>query len=88
VALPTDPEERVLREGEPVEVGAPVLLCHAPTRRPLWWGGGDDGGGDRSVVARWATTATRTRSGSPSKRAHGVDLGPVALPANIWRFLD
>jgi hypothetical protein len=89
VALPTDLEQRVLREGEPVEVGAPVLLCHAPTRRPLWWEKSNDAGGPApAVVARWATTATRTRAGSPSKRAHGVDLGPVALPANVWRFLD
>lgn len=86
VALPTDPEQRVLLDGEPVRAALPLLLAHAPTRRPLWFGGGN-GGGAGDVVARWGPAATRTRAGSPSRRAHGADLGPPALPGNVWRFV-
>ena len=77
VALPADPAERLTREGEPVGPGEPLLLAHAPTRRPLWFGGGAGG-----VAARWAAAA-----GSAAAAArHGVELGPAALPANVWRF--
>jgi hypothetical protein len=78
VALPAARSERVVgaESARRVRAGEPLILLHAPTRRPLFCGGGGSGG----VSACWAAGAGGTRGDD------GVIMGPPALAENVWRF--